>query len=193
MSTPATGGRDPVPDFMTLAHEAGAAVYRWSVLPRHPGALLFFGILGAVVSLPGPMLLVADVLDRLDLFEEYVRGAEGVWLVGLILCAFTVKAGPFFAVALLGRCRLAISPEVFDYEVTLLGRRLRSQSRHLAAREVISIALKEPHKGLEVQREGGRRFRMKIPIGAGALSLPEALRLRDRWLADMGRAGASAA
>jgi hypothetical protein len=189
----APAGREGVPDLVAYTVEHGVAVYRWPVLPRHPGLLVFFAVLAAIVCLPGPLLLLAEVLDRLETAQAYVHGARGVWLVGLILCAFTLKAGPFFVVALFGRCRLTVSPDVFDYEVTVFGRRLRAESRHLGAREVVTLAIRDPKHGLEATREGGRRFKVKLPIGAGALSVPEAQRLRDRWLADMARSGSRVA
>ena len=119
-----TDGSD-LPEGLTVEQVPAGAAYRWSVLPRNPVLLALFGLLGAALVLPGPLLLLWDLLDRLDVLEEYFHGAAGVWIHGLFMLAFTVKAGPFFAVALLGRCRLTVGPEVFDYEVRLLGRRLR--------------------------------------------------------------------
>jgi hypothetical protein len=188
-----TGGPD-LPEGLTVEAVPGGTTYRWWVLPRRPILLALFTLLGAALVLPGPLLLLVDLFDRLDLFETYVHGAAGVWLYGLFMLAFTIKAGPFFAVALLGRCRLTVGPETFDYEVTLLGRRLRSHSRRLAARDVVGLAIKDPTQGgIEVQREGGRPFYLKLPVGAGALSMPQLIGLKARWLADMGRASATAA
>jgi hypothetical protein len=181
-----TGGPD-LPEGMTVEAVPGGTTYRWWVLPRRPILLALFTLLGAALVLPGPLVLLVDLFDRLDVFETYVHGAAGVWLYGLFMLAFTIKAGPFFAVALLGRCRLTVGPATFDYEVTLLGRRLRSHSRRLAARDVLGLAIKDPTQGgIEVQREGGRPFYLKLPVGAGALSMPELIRLKARWLTDMG-------
>jgi hypothetical protein len=191
VSTARLADASALPEGLTVEHVPGGVVYRWSVLPRKPMLLAFFALLGAVLVLPGPLLLLADLFDRLDVLEGYFRGAEGVWIYGLFMLAFTIKAGPFFAVALLGRCRLTIGPETFDYEVTLLGRRLRSHSRRLPAREVVGLAIKDPTRGgIEVRREGGKPFYLKLPVGAGALSMPELIRLKARWLADMGVAAA---
>jgi hypothetical protein len=193
MNSSSTGVRD-LPEGLTAEPAPDGTTYRWWVLPRRPILLALFAVLGAMLVLPGPLLLLVDLFDRLDLFETYVHGAAGVWLYGLFLLAFTIKAGPFFAVALLGRCRLTVGPETFDYEVTLLGRRLRAHSRRLPACEVVGLAVKDPaHGGIEVQREGGRPFYVKLPVGAGALSMPELIELKARWLADMGRATATAA
>jgi len=176
-----------LPEGLTVEQVPAGTAYRWSVLPRNPVLLAFFSLLGAALVLPGPLLLLSDLLDRLDVLEEYFQGAAGVWIFGLFMLAFTVKAGPFFAVALFGRCRLTVGPEVFDYEVTLFGRRLHSHSRRLAAREVFGLAVEDPVRGgIEVRGEGGKPFYLKLPVGVGALSMAELIRLKARWLADMG-------
>jgi hypothetical protein len=65
---------------------------------------------------------------------------------------------------------------------------MKSESRRVPAARLVGLRIKDAAKGgIEVAREGGRPFYLKLPVGAGALSMPELMRLRDRWLADLGR------
>jgi hypothetical protein len=157
---------------MGVEPSADGTVYSWPVLPRKPMLIGCFVLLAALFTLPGPFLLAA-----------------GIWPVGAVLCVFTAATAKFFLVALLGRCRLALSRQALDYEVLLFGRSLRSERRHVPREQLVRIRITDPfHQGPEVDREGGKPFRIKVPVGAGALSRPELERLRDRWLRDLGQA-----
>jgi hypothetical protein len=179
----------PLPALVTAEATARGTAYSWPVLPNSPGLIVFFVVLAAPLVLLGPFLLLADVLDRVGLAESVFEGAAGVWPYGAIFSIFTLATGRFFATALLGRCRLTLSHEEMDYEVFVLGRRLRRDSRRLPAASVAGIVLKEASKGgLEVQRADGKPFYLKLPVGTGGLSTPDLLALKERWLRDLGRA-----
>ena len=115
--------------------------------------------------------------------------------VGALAAAFgtlwslaSIPIGRWFAILLLGRCRLHLGREGLDYEVFVLGRKVKSESRRVPAARLVGLRIKDAAKGgIEVAREGGRPFYLKLPVGAGALSMPELMRVRDRWLADLGR------
>ncbi len=187
MTSVAVQHPEQVPDWMGVEPGHDGTVYSWPMLPRKPLLIGFFVLLAALLTLPGPFLVAADVLDRLDLFESVFRGAAGIWPLGAVLCVFTVATAKFFVVALLGRCRLVLSPRALDYEVLLFGRALRSERRHVPREQLVRIRITDPaHQGPEVERQGGRPFRIKVPVGAGALSRQELERLRDRWLRDLG-------
>jgi len=178
-----------VPQWMDVEPAAGGRLYSWPVLPNNPFLIGFFVLLAVPLVLLGPFLLAADLLDRLDVLESVFDGAAGVWVYGAFLSIFTLATGKFFLVALLGRCRLTLGRTGLDYEVLVLGRRLDGESRRVPAEHLRGLRIKDPaHHGIEVARDGGKPFHLKVPIGAGALSRRELERLRDAWLQDLGGA-----
>lgn len=188
MTTAAFAHPHDVPGWMTVEPTAAGVVYSWPVLPNNPLLIGFFALLAALLIVPGPLLLAADLLDRLDVWESAFDGAAGLWPYGVMLSVLTLATGRFFLVALLGRCRLTLAPSALDYEVLLFGRSLRRERRQVPRERLLGIRITDPvHEGPEVVREG-KPFRIKVPVGAGALSRPELERLRDRWLRDLGRA-----
>ena len=160
------------------------AVYRWRVLPPHPALVLFFGVLAAIFVVAGPAVLALGLAIYLDGDRD---GLE-VAVMGALWSVASVATGRWFAVVLLGRCRLHLGRQGLDYEVFVLGRKMKSESRRVPAARLVGLRIKDAAKGgIEVAREGGRPFYLKLPVGTGALSVPELMRLRDRWLADLGR------
>jgi hypothetical protein len=160
------------------------AVYRWRVLPPHPALIAFFVALAAIFVVVGPALLAFGVA----LYRDGDREGPGIAAMGALWSVASLATGRWFAVVLLGRCRLHLGREGLDYEVSILGRKLKSESRRVPAARLLGLRIKDAAQGgIEVAREGGRPFYLKLPVGAGALSMPELLRLRDRWLADLGR------
>jgi hypothetical protein len=176
----AAAARPPdVPEWMELEASAAGGVYSWPLLPRRPALIGFFLLLAALLTLPGPLLLAAALLG----------GAADVWPYAVALSLLTLATARFFVVSLLGRARLALSLRALDFEVLLFGRSLRSERRHLRREELLQIRITDPvHQGPEVTATSGRPFRIKVPVGAGALSRRELEALRDRWLRDLGRA-----
>jgi len=173
-----------LPDGISAEGIGEGAVYRWRVLPPHPGLIAFFGILAAIFLGLGPALLAFGVA----LHRDGDGDGLGMAAFGALWSLASLAIGRWFAVVLLGRCRLHLGREGLDYEVFVLGRKMKSESRRVPAARLVGLRIKDAAKGgIEVAREGGRPFYLKLPVGAGALSVPELMRLRDRWLADLGR------
>jgi hypothetical protein len=171
-------------DGISVAATGSGVMYRWKVLPPHPGLIAFFGILAAIFLGLGPALFAFGVA----LHQDGDGDGFGVAAFGALWSLASIPIGRWFAVVLLGRCRLHLGREGLDYEVFVLGRKIKSESRRVPAAHLVGLRIKDAAQGgIEVAREGGRPFYLKLPVGAGALSMPQLMGLRDRWLADLGR------
>jgi hypothetical protein len=171
-----------LPDGISVEATGEGALYRWRVLPPHPGLMVFFGILAAIFLGLGPALLAFGVALYRD------GDGVGVAAFGALWSLASIPIGRWFAVVLLGRCRLHLGREGLDYEVFVVGRKIKSESRRVPAARLVGLRIKDAAQGgIEVAREGGRPFYLKLPVGPGALSMPQLMGLRDRWLADLGR------
>ena len=162
-------------------------VYRWRVLPDSPGLVIFFSVLGLLVlslGLLGLLLIFGAVCDWAGILERQFKGYGGMVAIGVVLIVVFLKIWNFFATILFARCRLALSPTEFDYQVFLFGRRVRSKSFQLPAAEVVNLALKDvATKGLEVQRKQGKPFYLLLQ----RFSEPELMKIKKRFLQDLGR------
>lgn len=165
----------------------GATVYRWRVLTGSPGLIIFFSVLGLLVfflGLVGFFLLFGAVCDWANVLKKQFNDYGGMAIMGIFMIAIFLKIWKFFATILFARCRLALSPTEFDYQVFLFGRKVRSKSFHLPAAEVVGLALKDvTRQGLEVQRKQGKPFYLQLQ----RYSEPELMKIKKRFLQDLGR------
>jgi len=178
-----------LPGGIEVEPAGSGTVYRWRVLSDSPGLIVFFSALALLVlalGVLGLFLLFGAVSDWIGIFKEQFKdyGDFEIVVIGIALVVLLVKTWNFFATILFARCRLALSPEEFDYQVFLCGRRVRSKSFHLPAAEVISLALKDvSRKGLEVQRTHREPFYLLLQ----RFSEAELMKIKKRFLRDLGR------
>jgi hypothetical protein len=183
--------QDGLPDGLTAEPSERGNLYRWRILPSSAGYIIFFGALAAIflgLGLLGLYLIVGAIFDWLGLFGDAFKdyGSFNFILIGIVLCFILFKTWNYFATILFGKCRLALSLSELDYEVFVFGPKSKAKSVKMPAADILSLTIKDPaRKGLEVQRRSGTPFYLSLQ----RFSDGELLRIKKRFLADLGRSG----
>jgi hypothetical protein len=180
---------DGLPGGLTAEQSVRGILYRWRILPSRPGAIIFLVVVGLMffcLGLLGMYLIAGSVFDWLGLFGDAFKdyGSFNFVIMGIVLCFILFKTWNYFATILFGKCFLALSPSELDYEVFVFGLKSKAKSVKMPAADILSLTIKDPgRKGLEVQRRSGTPFYPSLQ----RFSEGELLRIRKRFLADLGR------